>query len=81
MRHFCMALGLLWLAPAWAVEPTGADEGRIVIDVLTEADLAPAPTLPGAPAKPKAKPPVTLKRLAPKEQISFDDAVDMPSDI
>ncbi len=59
-------------ALAWAEEPPVPpveEEGRQVIEVLTEEDLKPE-----APA-------ITLKQLTPKETISLDQAVDMPSDI
>lgn len=70
----------LWWAPlyaaaalAWAEEPPvpQAEEGedRQVIEVLTEEDLG------------QEAPKITLKQLTPKETISLDDAVDMPSDI
>ena len=71
----------LWLMPlcaaaalAWAEESPapGAEEGeggRQVLEVLTEEDLK------------QETPSITLKQLTPKETISLDEAVDMPSDI
>lgn len=71
----------LWLAPfcatamlAWAEEPPvpqiEEESDRQVPDILlTEGDLEPE------------IPPITLKQLTPKETISLDQAVDMPSDI
>ncbi|MCY3853233.1 MAG: hypothetical protein OXG03_06655 [Gammaproteobacteria bacterium] len=57
---------------AWAEEPPAPqaeDEEREVIEVLTEEDLK------------REIPQITLKQLTPKETISLDQAVDMPSDI
>lgn len=70
----------LWWVPlyaaatlAWAEEPPAPqaeeEEGRQVLEVLTEEDLK------------QETPPITLKQLTPKETISLDQAVDMPSDI
>lgn len=57
---------------AWAEEPPAPQaeaEDREVIEVLTEEDLK------------QETPQITLKQLTPKETISLDQAVDMPSDI
>lgn len=69
----------LWWVPlyaaatlAWAEEPPvpqAEDEDREIIEVLTEEDLK------------RKTPQITLKQLTPKETISLDQAVDMPSDI
>lgn len=59
-------------ALAWAEEPPAPqteEEDRQVIEILTEEDLKPE------------TPPITIKQLTPKETISLDQAVDMPSDI
>lgn len=59
-------------ALAWAEEPPAPqaeDEDREVIEILTEEDLK------------QEAPKITLKQLTPKETISLDQAVDMPSDI
>ena len=59
-------------ALAWAEEPPAPqaeEEDREVIEVLTEEDLK------------QKTPQITLKQLTPKETISLDQAVDMPSDI
>lgn len=60
-------------ALAWAEEPPAPqaedEEGREIIEVLTEEDLK------------QEIPSITLKQLTPKETISLDEAVDMPSDI
>ena len=59
-------------ALAWAEEPPAPqaeEEGRQVIEILTEEDLK------------QEAPPITIKQLTPKETISLDQAVDMPSDI
>lgn len=59
-------------ALAWAEEPPAPqaeDEDREIIEVLTEEDLK------------RKIPQITLKQLTPKETISLDQAVDMPSDI
>ena len=60
------------MALAWAEEPPAPqaeDEDREVLEVLTEEDLK------------RETPQITLKQLTPKETISLDQAVDMPSDI
>ena len=59
---------------AWAEEPPAPaveeeESGRQIIDVLTEEDLK------------QETAPITLKQLTPKETISLDQAVDLPSDI
>ena len=59
---------------AWAEEPPvpqagEEEEGRQVIEILTEEGLK------------QETPSITLKQLTPKETISLDEAVDMPSDI
>ena len=70
----------LWWAPlyaaaalAWAEEPPAPqaeeEEDRQVLEILTEEDLK------------RETPQITLKQLTPKEAISLDQAVDMPSDI
>lgn len=61
-------------ALAWAEEPPAPqaeedEEGRQVLEILTEEDLK------------QEAPSITLKQLTPKETISLDQAVDMPSDI
>lgn len=59
-------------ALAWAEEPPAPqaeDEDREVVEILTEEDLK------------QEIPPITIKQLTPKETISLDQAVDMPSDI
>ena len=59
-------------ALAWAEEPPAPqaeEEGRQILEVLTEEDLK------------QETPQITLKQLTPKETISLDQAVDMPSDI
>lgn len=59
-------------ALAWAEEPPAPqaeEESRQVIEILTEEDLK------------REAPPITIKQLTPKETISLDQAVDMPSDI
>ena len=61
-------------ASAWAEEPPAPqageeEEGREIIEILTEEDLK------------QEIPSITLKQLTPKETISLDEAVDMPSDI
>lgn len=59
-------------ALAWAEEPPAPqaeEEDHQILEVLTEENL-----------KPEA-PQITLKQLTPKETISLDQAVDMPSDI
>lgn len=59
-------------ALAWAEEPPAPqaeEEDRQVIEILTEEDLK------------QEAPQITLKQLTPKETISLDQAVDMPSDI
>ena len=71
----------LWWAPlyaaatlAWAEEPPAPQteegrEDRQILETLTEEDLK------------QETPSITLKQLTPKETISLDQAVDMPSDI
>ena len=57
---------------AWAEEPPAPpaeEEDREVIEILTEEDLR------------REIPQITLKQMTPKETISLDQAVDMPSDI
>lgn len=59
-------------ALAWAEEPPAPqaeEEDRQIIEILTEEDLK------------QKTPQITLKQLTPKETISLDQAVDMPSDI
>ena len=59
-------------ASTWAEEPPAPqaeEEDRQVIEILTEEDLK------------HEAPQITLKQLTPKETISLDQAVDMPSDI
>ena len=65
----CAAAGLAWAEEPPAPQTEEGEEGRQVLEVLTEEDLK------------QEIPPITLKQLTPKETISLDQAVDMPSDI
>ena len=72
MKRFWWVSLYATAALAWAEEPPAPqaeDEDREVIEVLTEEDLK------------QKTPQITLKQLTPKETISLDQAVDMPSDI
>lgn len=72
MKRFWWISLYAMAALAWAEEPPepqAEEEGREVIEVLTEEDLK------------RETPQITLKQLTPKETISLDQAVDMPSDI
>lgn len=64
-------------ALAWAEDPPAPqvekdEKGRQVLEVLTEENLENLK---------QENSPITLKQLTPKETISLDQAVDMPSDI
>lgn len=66
---FCAVAALAW-AEEPPVPPTEEEKpGLQVIDILTEEDLK------------QETSPITLKQMTPKETISLDEAVDMPSDI
>lgn len=66
---FCAAAALAW-AEESAVPPGEEETPDLeVVDVLTEEDLK------------RDAAPITLKQMMPKETISLDEAVDMPSDI
>ncbi len=75
MRGAGWALLCAASALAWAEEPAepGAEgeEGRRIVETLTEDDIK----------REREAPPVTIRELLPKEKISLDEAVDMPSDI
>lgn len=72
MKRFWWVSLYAMAALAWAEEPPAPqaeEEDHQIIEILTEEDLK------------QKTPQITLKQLTPKETISLDQAVDMPSDI
>ena len=65
----CMIAALAWAEEPPAPQAEEEKPDRQVIDVITEEDLKGETS------------PITLKQLTPRETISLDEAVDMPSDI